>query len=204
MRPAVRLPFTAFLLLLGVVPAARTDADDRLGVCVFAQVRTVSAGRNELTVSVQHEEEAVEHTLRLPKDVRVAVLAKPEARLADLKPDMRVAILLSADERSVRAIREWKNLGDVPSDKQPGIIGVLKSADGEKRRLTVTVQEANQRPAHLTLAVSSSATATTKNNQPVAFDQLKPGARVLLTLREPDGKVRAVAELAEEPRKPAK
>lgn len=183
-----------------------SEAEDRPGVCVFALVRSVDAKEQTLTAAVRYEDhdEAAEHTLALPQDVKIVLLAKPEARLKDLKPAMRIAVLLSADERSVRSIREWKNLGSVPQDKQPGVVGVLKSADGAKKRLTITVQEENCRPAGLTLAVSSSATVTLKNQQSVPLDQLKSGTRVLLMLREPDGKVRAIAELPEETKKPAK
>lgn len=199
------IPFAALLVLL-FSAASRSESEDRQGVYVFAQVRSVDTKEQTLTAAVQYEDpdEAAEHTLALPKDVKIALLAKPQASLADLKPAMRIAVLLSADERSVRSIREWKNLGNVPQDKQPGVVGVLKNADGGKKRLTITVQEDNQRPASLTLAISSSATVTLKNNQPATPDQLKPGARLLLSLREPDGKVRAIAELPEETKKPAK
>jgi hypothetical protein len=199
------IPFAALLVFL-FSTASRSEPEDRQGVYVFAQVRSVDTKEHTLTATVQYEDpdEAAEHTLALPKDVKIALLGKPEARLADLKPAMRIAVLLSADERSVRSIREWKNLGNVPRDKQPGVVGVLKSADGAKKRLTILVREENCRPAGLTLAVSSSATVTLQNNQPATTDQLKPGTRVLLSLREPDGKVRAVAELPEETPKPAK
>lgn len=199
------LPFAALLVLL-FSTASRSEPEDRQGVFVFAQVRSVDTKEHTLTATVQYEDpdEAADHTLALPKDIKIALLAKPQASLADLKPAMRIAVLLSADERSVRSIREWKNLGSVPQDKQPAVIGVLKNADGAKKRLTVAVQEDGHRPAPLTLTLSSSVTVTLKNNQPATPDQLKAGVRVLVSLREPDGKVRAIAELPEEAKQPAK
>jgi hypothetical protein len=202
-----RLSLSLAMCLVFLVPAAsRSESEDRQGVYVFATVRAVDTKEHTLTAAVQYEDpdEAAEHTLALPKDVKIALLAKPQASLADLKPAMRIAVLLSADERSVRSIREWKNLGSVPQDKQPAVVGVLKSADGAKKRLTVAVQEDKHRPAPLTLLLSSSVTVTLKNNQPATPDQLKAGVRVLVSLREPDGKVRAIAELPEETKKPAK
>lgn len=197
----LRAPLAALgVSLVALLPAAsRSEPVDRQGVCIFAQVRAVDPGGHKLTASVQYEDhdDPAEHTLTLPKDVGIALVAKPQASLKDLKPAMRIAVLLSADERTVQAIREWKSLGTVPADQQPGVVGILKSADWDKRRLTVTIQEENRRPALLTLAVSSSVTVMLKNKQAAQPDQLKAGMRVLLALRDADSKVRAISEIPE-------
>lgn len=184
----------AALLLLGA--AMNVQGADEVRPHIFGLVRSTDAGKGALVVSVQPDDDLpFDHEVTVPRDVPVQLMKKPQAKLGDLRPGMRIAIVLTPDERFVRTIHEWRSLGNAPA-KEPAAEGVVRRVDAVERRVTLNVRD--QTGAFpITFGVSGSATVTLAGNRVVPLDQLKPGTRVVVTLRDNDNKALAISQVAD-------
>jgi len=195
MTPLARCGFALALLLM--FGNASVQGADAAGPRIYGLVRSTDSGKGGLVVAVQHDDDApIEHAIIVTRDVPIQLMKKPQAKLSDLRSGMRVVVVMTADERFVRAIQEWRALGDVPPEQQPGAEGTVRKVDAEGRRLTLLVRDgAGAYP--ITFGVSSSATVMLAGNRPAKLDQLKPGMRVVVTVRDNDCKVRAISQVAD-------
>lgn len=156
------------------------------GPSVQGMLKTVDVDKNTVTVTVRHEDGMVaDHTIAVPKDAKV-VLAKGPGALSDLKPRMRVAVQLTADEKSVVAIKELAG-GDEPAragreEERPNIAGQVKSVDAAKNTITITIRRDGQEPADQTLNVAPNANVTVPNKEGGKLGDVVAGMRVALTV----------------------
>jgi len=200
-------------------PAVGAAADDKkpereagrerpAGPSVQGILKTVDLDKNSVTVTVRHEDgKLADHTIAVPKDAKV-VLAKGPGALSDLKPQMRVAVQLTTDEKSVVAIKELAGREEPAragrEEERPTIAGQVKSVDAAKNTITITIRRDGQEPADQTLNVAPNANVVVANKEAAKLGDLVAGMRVALTVdagKQLVTSVRADASPRGEPRR---
>lgn len=106
-------------------------------------IKTVDLGVGKITVAVGEGREAAatEKTFALAKDVEVVIGSGrggflKEGKPADLAVDLRVALSLSADQKSVECV----------TLERPMVRGQIKAVDGTKNTITITLPPGREEP----------------------------------------------------------
>ena len=147
---------------------------------VRGTIKAVDAEKGVITVAAG--EGGGEHTVVLPQNVRITLLAKQEAAIGDLKPGTAVMIQLTADQKGVVAVKEVQRDGGPKEGGDGGAprpfkgkvaVGVVKEVSGKTVTLTV---RGEGRDIDQTFELGGA-----------KVEDLKPGSRVVLQLT-PDRK----------------
>jgi RNA polymerase sigma factor (sigma-70 family) len=164
-------------------PEREAGREKPAGPSVQGILKTVDLDKSSVTVTVRHEDgKLADHTIAVPKDAKV-VLAKGPGELGDLKPQMRVAVQLTADEKSVVAIKVLA--GDEPAragreEDRPNLAGQVKSVDAAKNTITITIRRDGQEPQDQTLNVAANATVSVPSKEGAKLGDVVAGMRVAL------------------------
>lgn len=164
------------------------EGERREAPVVRGVVKAVDPAKNTVTVTVQREGEKADHTVPVPREARIILLTKEGATLADLKPQMNVAVQLSLDEKSVVAIREIqtdRERGEREGDERTATVaGVVKALDAANNTITITIHRDGQQPMDQTLPLAKEARFVVSGNERAQLADLKPGMRAQLRLSE--------------------
>jgi len=128
------------------------------------------------TITVAAGEGGGEHTVVLPQTVRIFLLAKKDAAIGDLKPGTAVMIQLTADQKSVVAIKEIAT----DAGRKEGGEGGARPIKG--RVAIGIVKEVSAKTVTLTVRGEGRDIDQTFDLGPLRADALKPGERVILQL----------------------
>ncbi len=156
--------------------AAATRREQPKGeTTVGGSLQSVDTAKNTVTIKISNRRTGpMEKTFELAKDIAILRDGKA-AKLSDLKPGGRVALKLSADQKTVVGISVVGSTVQAP----------LKSVDAAKNTITITT-ETRQGKVDKTFQVAKDAKVTVDGKDAKLAD-LKAGATVLLTLSAEDG-----------------
>jgi RNA polymerase sigma factor (sigma-70 family) len=156
-------------------PGKRPE-DRREGPSLMGVVKSIQAGK-QITVSVRAEGQESEQSFALSADARIVAGSREAARAEDVKPGMRVVLLLSPDRKTVVGIREVRG-------EQARLNAVFNSLDAAKGTIVLTVlgpRDGDMTQATYQLAKDVQVFA---NRQPCQLADLKPGVRVTVSLSD--------------------
>lgn len=148
---------------------------------VEAIVKSVVPEKNAITVVLRADEGKAEQTFIVEKDARYMVAGNKTATLAEVKPEMHVALFLTA-QKTVIGIKagEGGNKGEKPKG-QPGE-GIVKSVNAEKNEITITIKKDGE-PSDQSFGVAKDARIFAGSGDGSLGD-IKAGARVGFLLSE--------------------
>lgn len=175
-------------------PQAKTDA--KQGTLIEAVVKNVDADKNAITVVLRKNEEKVEQTFAVEKDARYLVGGNKAASLSDVKPEMRVALMLT-EQKTVAGIRSGEG-----GRKGQSANGIVKAVDEGKNSITITVSKEGE-TADQTFAVAKDAKIAVAGGEGKISD-LKPGTQVAFMVAEDKKAVIAIKAVAKGEKAPEK
>lgn len=148
---------------------------------VDAVVKSVNSDKNTVTVTLRTDDGKAEQTFGVGKDARFMVAGNKAATLADVKPEMRVALILT-EQKTVAGIKVAEQGGKKDKPKSQSGDGIVQTVDVEKNQITITIQKDGEK-AEQSYQVAKDARVFAGGGDGKLGD-IKPGSRVGFMLSE--------------------
>jgi hypothetical protein len=157
----------------------KPNKEAKKGEFIEATVKSVDTAKSTITITAKDKDQ----TLEVGKDAKIMLKGKDGGSLADIKPEMRVALMLSPDKKSVLGIKAGaKNETKKPTKEAAGH-GELKSVDAAKNTVVISTGKKGN-VVDQTFAISKNAQIVVAGNKNAAIADLKPGTQVAFMLSD--------------------